>query len=80
MSGLELAFVRFESGPLARLFLETGDTDSWILANIKDPQTLAEAKGFELAKQEASGVHFLAVQSNPTSDSFAGFWLLQELK
>jgi hypothetical protein len=80
MSGLELAFVRFESDPLARLFLETGDTDSWILANIKDSQTLAEAKGFELAKQEASGVHFLAVQSSPTSESFAGFWLLQELK
>lgn len=80
MSGLELAFVRFESEPIARLLLETGASDSWILANIKDPQTLVEAKGFESAKQKAQQVHFIAVQSSPTTEAFAGFWLLQELK
>ncbi len=80
MSGLELAFVRFESQPSAKLLLETGASDSWILANIKDPQTLVEAKGFESAKEKAGRVHFLAVQSNPTSEAFAGFWLLQELQ
>lgn len=80
MSGLELAFVRFESEPVARLLLETGESDSWILANIKDAQTLNEARGFESAKEKAQRVHFLAVQSSPTSEAFAGFWLLQELK
>jgi hypothetical protein len=80
MSGLELAFVSFESEPNTRLLLETGASDSWILAGIQDPQTLSEAKGFESAKQNASMVHFLAVQSSPTSERFAGFWLLQELK
>lgn len=79
MSGLELAFVRFESEP-SRLLLETGESDSWILANIKDAQTSKEAKGFELAKEKAQQVHFLAIQSSPTSVAFAGFWLLQELK
>ncbi|NEQ24260.1 MAG: DUF1092 family protein [Microcoleus sp. SIO2G3] len=80
MSGLELAFVRFESEPVARLLLETGESDSWILASIKGTQTLDEARGFELAKEKAQQVHFLAVQSSPTSEAFAGFWLLQELK
>ena len=80
MSGLELAFVRFESEPTARLLLETGASDSWILANIKNPQTLNEAKGFETAKEKAEKVHFIAVQSDPNSEAFAGFWLLQELK
>lgn len=80
MSGLELAFVRFENQPLPRLLLETGASDSWILANIKDPKIIAEAKGFESAKENASMVHFLAVQSSPNSEAFAGFWLLQELK
>lgn len=79
MSGLELAFVRFDE-PSARLILETGESDSWILANLKDSQTLMEAKGFESAKEKAQQVHFLAVQSAPTSEAFAGFWLLQELK
>lgn len=79
MSGLELAFLKFEPGSPARLVLETGAVDRWILANLRDAATLAEAKGFEAAKQEAKQVHFLAVQSKPDSESFAGFWLLQEL-
>ncbi|MFM6454428.1 MAG: Tab2 family RNA-binding protein, partial [Planktothrix sp.] len=43
-------------------------------------QTQQEAKNFERAKEKAKNVHFLAVQSDPNSESFAGFWLLQELK
>lgn len=80
MSGLELAFLKFDNSPLARLLLETGASDSWILANIKNPQTLAEAIAFEDAKQKARGVHFLAIQSSPQAESFAGFWLLQEIE
>ena len=78
MSGLELAFLKFSDRPLPRLLLETGASDSWIVGNIK-PQTLTAAQEFEEAKQKASGVHFLAVQSDPQTESFAGFWLLQEL-
>lgn len=80
MSGLELAFVKLDSGSPARLLLETGANDSWILATLKGSQTIAEAQGFELSKQKAQKVHFLAVQSSPTSESFAGFWLLQEIE
>jgi len=79
MSGLELAFLRFDTKEEARLILETGVTESWIVANIKKPQILAEAKGFEEAKQKANGVHFIGVQSDPQAQSFAGFWLLQEV-
>ncbi|MFB2898440.1 Tab2/Atab2 family RNA-binding protein [Aerosakkonemataceae cyanobacterium BLCC-F50] len=79
ISGLELASMKFESPPLANLLLETGVNDSWILANIKDSRTIAEAQGFEDAKQKANGVHFLAVQSDPQAESFAGFWLLQDV-
>jgi hypothetical protein len=79
MSGLELAFLKVDSGKVARLLLETGASESWILANLKNPQIQAEAAGFEDAKQKALGVHFLAVQSSPQAESFAGFWLLQEI-
>ncbi|NES17779.1 MAG: DUF1092 family protein [Symploca sp. SIO3E6] len=79
MSGLELAFVKLDSGKPPRVLLETGASESWILASIKDSKTIAEAQGFESAKQKAQQVHFLAVQSNPTSETFAGFWLLQEV-
>ena len=79
MSGLELAFLRLDTSEEARLLLETGVTESWIVANIKKTQILAEAKGFEAAKQKANGVHFLGIQSDPKAQSFAGFWLLQEV-
>jgi hypothetical protein len=79
MSGLELAFLRIDDSAGTRLILETGATESWILANIKNPQTIAEAQGFTDAKQKANGVHFIGVQSNPQAESFAGFWLLQEV-
>ncbi|MGF1491570.1 MAG: Tab2/Atab2 family RNA-binding protein [Microcoleaceae cyanobacterium] len=80
MSGLELAYLRVEDGPRPNLILETGENDSWILASLTDGKTQAEAQGFVAKKQHARNVHFLAVQSDPTSESFAGFWLLQEIQ
>lgn len=79
MSGVEVAFLKFSSEPLPRLLLETGANDTWILANLPAPPLQAEAKNFEAAKEKANWVHFLAVQSDPNSESFAGFWLLREL-
>lgn len=80
MSGLDLAFLSIQQERPARLFLETGGCDRWILANIVNAQTLSEAQGFLAAKERAQQVHFLAVQSNPESASFAGFWLLKQIK
>lgn len=77
IAGLELAGIKFDKNE-SRLLLETGVNDSWILANLKNPKLLTEAKGFEQAKQLAAGVHFIAVQSDPEAESFAGFWLLRE--
>jgi len=79
MSGLELAWLRLDTSKGTRLVLETGATESWILANIKNENTIAEASSFEEAKQKANGVHFIGVQSDAKAESFAGFWLLQEV-
>jgi len=78
MSSLEMGLIKLEEKPKAILRLETEISDSWVLANVTNPQTLAEAKAFEIAKQKSHGVHFLAVQSSPTTEAFAGFWLLKE--
>ncbi len=80
MSGLELGYLNFNQGKFPCISLETGISDSWVLANLTDKNTLAEAEGFETAKRLADGVHFLAVQSSPESESFEGFWLLKEFK
>ncbi|MBZ8183350.1 Tab2/Atab2 family RNA-binding protein [Oscillatoria salina] len=77
MSGLEMAYLDFDAGTFPILRLETGLNDSWILANLTNAKTLAEAKNFAATKEKANKVHFLAVQSNPEAESFAGFWLLK---
>jgi hypothetical protein len=77
MSGLELGFLHLEEGKFPRMVLETGASDSWILANLTQEQTKAEAIAFENQKKNANQVHFLAIQANPESESFAGFWLLK---
>ncbi|MGB3691397.1 MAG: Tab2/Atab2 family RNA-binding protein [Spirulinaceae cyanobacterium] len=79
LSGLEMAFLRFDGEEKAKLLLETGLSDSWILANLTDGQTIAEAQGFEVTKAQAKGIHFLAIQSKAESESFAGFWLLKQV-
>ncbi len=76
LSGLELGFLRLETGERPRLCLETGASDSWVLADLTSPETLTEAQNFTRAQRAANGVHFLAVQANPESEAFAGFWLL----
>jgi len=77
MSGLELGFLKLDT-EAPRLILETGVNDRWIVANLGTAQLMAEAQRFETAKQQANGVHFLAIQTNPETEAFAGFWLLQE--
>lgn len=78
MSGLEMGWLKLETDALPRLLLETGVSDNWILVNLTNSQTVTEAKAFEKSKEQANGVHFLAVQSSSQSDSLAGFWLLKE--
>lgn len=78
MSGLEMGFLNLDTNVRPRLCLQTGASDSWILLNLGNAQTQTEAKDFEEAKKQAKGIHFLAIQSNSESESFAGFWLLKE--
>ncbi|WP_071515031.1 Tab2/Atab2 family RNA-binding protein [Geitlerinema sp. PCC 9228] len=78
MSGLELDAIAFHEWA-SQLVLATGFSEAWILAQLNDDTTRQEAQGFQQLKEKAGGLHFLAVQSDPNSESFAGFWLLQEL-
>jgi hypothetical protein len=79
MSGLELASLELETKPAPRLLLETGLSDRWILTPLNKPDLQKEATDFESAKKSVQNLHFLAVQSGPTDEAFAGFWLLQTL-
>jgi hypothetical protein len=77
MSGLEIVAVDYQPAPKSTLLLETGASESWILARL-DGTTQSEAARFEASKQQSKGVHFIAIQSTPESEEFAGFWLLYD--
>ncbi|NEP46102.1 MAG: DUF1092 family protein [Okeania sp. SIO2H7] len=82
MSGLELSSLNYQPamGQIpARLVLETGSADAWVISPLSSDALKQEAQNFETAKKAADDVHFLAIQSGPESESFAGFWLLKEL-
>jgi RNA-binding protein Tab2/Atab2 len=76
MSGLELAAVKYDTQDGSQLVLETGVIDRWTLTPLNNLPLQAEAQRFETSKKAAKGVHFIAVQTDPNSESFTGFWLL----
>ena len=78
MSGLELAYLDVQIGQISQLLLETGSNDTWIMAGLNRPELTQEAERFMAARERANQVHFVAVQDNPESESFAGFWLMQK--
>ncbi len=80
MSGLELAAVKFDQATLPSLILETGVIDRWVLTPLSNSALQAEAKQFEQTKHEAQDVHFIALQTAPKVEAFAGFWLLRDVK
>ncbi|HEY9647893.1 MAG TPA: Tab2/Atab2 family RNA-binding protein [Chroococcidiopsis sp.] len=79
MSGLEMAYLAYEVAPSSKLVLETGAGEGWIIASLSTAAMQQEAKEFEMAKRQANQVHFLAVQSGPEAEAFAGFWLMREM-
>ncbi len=57
-----------------QLLLSANADAHWLLSKIRD---IASAQQFEQAKQRTMGIHFLAIQSHPEVERFAGFWLLK---
>jgi len=90
MSGVDPVFLKFEvSDRKMQLILEAGEESRWILttlntANPQDqkaaeriPKVISQAGSFEQAKLNSNGIHFVAIQTSPEVEHFAGFWLLK---
>ncbi|MEA5479993.1 Tab2/Atab2 family RNA-binding protein [Pseudanabaena galeata UHCC 0370] len=85
MSGVDPVFIKFERnllGDRTQMQLEASADAQWVLANLqapKDQEAIAQGATFEEAKQNSQGFHFLAVQTSPDIEHFAGFWMLKEV-
>ena len=92
MSGLEMGFVTIEQqlkpSSLSskqeefpdQIVLETGVGDRWVFANLPDRTIKDEGQAFMQAKDSAGGFHFIAIQTSPDDERFAGFWLMADPK
>jgi hypothetical protein len=76
LAGLEPVRLEIDQG---QLVLEAGLDDRWKLANLPEAEAVATLEAFALARQEAAGLQFLAVQSAENASHFEGFWLLKDL-
>lgn len=90
MSGVDPVFIKFERnllpdrtfGDRMQMQLEASADARWVLSNLqspKDQEAIAQGLSFEKSKQESQGFHFLAVQTSPDVEHFAGFWMLKEV-
>jgi len=88
MSGVDPVFLKFDfkfemGNAKTQLILEAGEDARWILTtlngtNPKDRKAITQAESFEQAKLNSNGIHFVAIQTSPEVEHFAGFWLLKE--
>jgi hypothetical protein len=62
-----------------QLVLEAGLEDRWLVSDLKPEEAEAARTAFQLARDQAGGLQFLAVQTDETATDFAGFWLLRDL-
>ncbi len=76
LAGLEP--VRLEIDGLL-LVLEAGLEDRWSLGSLDGEEAEAARQAFALARQQAGGLQFLAVQAQEQDEQFEGFWLLRDL-
>jgi hypothetical protein len=76
LAGLEPVRLEIEGNLLV---LEAGLEDRWTLGTLAEEEAAAAREAFALAREQAGGLQFLAVQAQESDQRFEGFWLLQDL-
>jgi len=59
--------------------LEAGLEDRWLLTTLPAEEARVAAEAFEMARVQAGGLQFLAVQAEERDQRLEGFWLLRDL-
>lgn len=76
LAGLEPVRLEVEEG---QLVLEAGLDDRWRLATLSPNEATATQEALSLARHDAAGLQFLAVQAGEEDTHFEGFWMLRDL-
>jgi hypothetical protein len=76
LAGLEPVRLEVEEG---QLVLEAGLDDRWRLATLTPQEAAATKEALAIARRDAAGLQFLAVQAGEEDTHFEGFWMLRDL-
>ncbi|MEB3318694.1 MAG: Tab2 family RNA-binding protein [Cyanobacteriota bacterium] len=76
LAGLEPVRWEVEEG---QLVLEAGLDDRWRLATLTPREAAAAKEALGMARRDAAGLQFLAVQAREEDTHFEGFWMLRDL-
>jgi len=76
LAGLEPVRLELDGN---RLVLEAGLEDRWLLTDLPKEERTAAAGAFALAREQAGGLQFIAVQAEEGNPRLEGFWLLRDL-
>ena len=62
-----------------QLVLEAGQDDRWLVSDL-DANTAKDVDiALAAAREQVRGLQFIAIQSNPDEQSFAGFWMMRDV-
>ena len=76
LAGLEPVRLEIEG---RKLVLEAGLEDRWLLGTLTEAETEAAQQTFALAREQAGGLQFLAVQGRESDQRFEGLWVMRDL-
>ena len=76
LGGLEPAKLVIEGN---QIILEAGQSDRWLVTDVKDAAKNSIKNSFHNTKQNSDGLQFISVQKSPEQNSLDGFWMLRDI-
>ena len=63
-----------------QLLLEASEDDKWLVTDLPEKDANILRKKFSENKENSNGYQFIAIQSTPYIEKFAGFWILRDIE
>jgi hypothetical protein len=62
-----------------QLVLEAGQDDRWLVSDLDSAAADAIAGDLGRSKERGKGLQFIAIQTSPDEQAFAGFWMMRDI-
>ena len=62
-----------------QLVLEAGQDDRWLVSDLEAEAADEIDMAFNSAREQVKGLQFIAIQTTPEQQSFAGFWMMRDV-